>query len=95
MPKNFNDFFASKEKAEATDSRAKALSLLYVELLRKLISRNILSADEVHEIFLNAVEQSSSREEEMIQRIYDRLTEPPDSEDSDVGEGEEEDSTDE
>lgn len=91
MSRNFNNFFASKEKAEATDSRAKALSLIYVELLRKLISKNIFSADEVHEIFSNAVEQSSSREEDMIQRIYDLLMEPPDS----AVDEEEEDLTDE
>ena len=97
MPKGLRNYFASKEKADSTDARTEALTLLQVELFRMLISKNILSSEEVDEIFSNAVEQaSSSREEEMLQRIYEFFTEPPDSgEEADVDEGEEDDSVNE
>jgi len=77
MPITIAELFASTGKAERTDSRSEALSLLYIELLRMLISKGILSADEVQEVFSNAAGQSLSSGPEIIEGIYELLTEQP------------------
>lgn len=71
MPKRMGELFASKDKATSTEIRTKALMALYVEMLLMLVSKNILSSDEVREIFSAAVEHSSLREGEMIEGVFD------------------------
>ncbi|HEV7891333.1 MAG TPA: hypothetical protein VGP08_11885 [Pyrinomonadaceae bacterium] len=79
MPKSLFNGLASKEDAKETESRTEALVSLHIELLRMLISKNVLKPNDVYDIFSNAVEQSSPREEEMLQRIYKLFVEPSDS----------------
>ena len=81
MAKSLYGSFVSKEKGERTESQTDALLILYNELLRTLISKNVLSDEEVGEIFTNAFEQASPRQQERIQSIYDYFLGPPDSDD--------------
>lgn len=92
MPKSLHDSFVSKDKGERTESRTEALALLYCELLRSLYSKDILSEENINSIFANAVEESSSRQKEMIQGIYEYFLGTFDSDDEDVLEDEEADS---
>ncbi len=81
--------YAFRQKAEATASHAESLTTLYLELLRMLNSKNVISDDDVDEIFFNAIEQSSEREVNMIQLIYDQFT--GEHEETDDSEDEEDD----
>jgi hypothetical protein len=92
MPKGLENGSVSKDKGERTESRTEALALLYCELLRSLYSKNILSEENINAIFANAVEESSPRQEEMIQSIYEYFLGTFDSDDEDVLEDEEADS---
>ena len=71
MPNSPHDGSAPKEEGEGTESRTGALALLYCELLRALYARGILSEEYINAIFANAVEESSPRQEEVIQSIYE------------------------
>ncbi len=93
MKKEMDRRYAFRQKAEATASHAESLTTLYLELLRMLNSKNVISDDDVDEIFFNAIEQSSEREVNMIQLIYDQFTgEHEETDDSEGDEQEEGDS---
>ena len=74
MPDSPYNGFVSKEEGARTESRTKALALLYCELLRSLYSKNILGVGDFDAIFSNAVGESSPPQDELIRSIYEYFT---------------------
>lgn len=80
MPKSLNSMFASKNKTDALKSHNEATLRLFVETLRTLMDKDVLSAEEMKTIFERAVSESSDAEQNYIEQIYDILN-PPDEDD--------------
>jgi hypothetical protein len=73
MPKNLANLLASKKQADATDTATDALMTLVLELFHTLVTKNVLTDEDVAQIFSRAVELSPSQEEELLRQTYNRL----------------------